>query len=360
MKSQKELEILFNPVRQPVIVVCDKAVIFSNPSAKAVFGNDLDLKKPEDIFPSELLNTAEEGCVAAGDVLGMYSSISAARLENLKIFFLCPISMDADALRLTRHMVSSMRSSAMGLKMAADRFLGESDAEQVSDERFVAAFYHYYYNLSRTLSQIDSADLIKRTELPFSPAPTDLVQLCRDLADTVSLLCSDRGIDISFATLETDLMIMADAEKLETLILNLFSNSLHHTQSGSSITLGLSRSGDSIIISMDDNGEGMSEETLQKLFILPDNDFCMSDSNTGIGLGIYISLGIAKLHGGTLIVESRQGEGTHFRVTLPYAGIPEGRLGVPRSAYHTSGMSPVLTELADVLSSKCFGPKYQD
>lgn len=110
----------------------------------------------------------------------------------------------------------------------------------------------------------------------------------------------------------------ADAKAIRTLLVNLTENSLdacrldqrkdkHH------ISLSLKGDIDHVRFEIEDNGIGMDQETREKAFSL----FFSSKGTEGTGLGLFISNKIAQAHGGSIRLESEEGKGTRFIVSLP-------------------------------------------
>jgi signal transduction histidine kinase len=81
------------------------------------------------------------------------------------------------------------------------------------------------------------------------------------------------------------------------------------------VTVSVSVEGDQLIISLADNGEGMTEEVKQRLF---ENFFTTKPIGQGTGLGMAITRDIVEnKHGGKLSFESTEGQGTTFTLTIP-------------------------------------------
>ena len=76
----------------------------------------------------------------------------------------------------------------------------------------------------------------------------------------------------------------------------------------------------------------------------------------GMGLGLHIAQGIARAHGGSLILRSEEGQGTHIRLMLP----AKDRLVLRDSAADDRGSMQLLTELAPVLSHRAYRKEYRD
>jgi len=360
MHPSSEFARLFSSVHQPVIGTDGERVVFANPTAKTAAGFDPTGRNAAEIIPQEILESAADNFVCAASIFNRKASISVVRDRGVTILFLEFICVRKSSFNLTRNMIGNLRSCVMGLKMSADRCFSMLEEGKTPEEKYSSVFYHYYYSLLRSLVHIDSADLLERGEILFSPVPTDLVKLCTELTDTISLLCSKTGVGVSFVSEEKSLIAVVDPLRIEQLLLNLFSNSLQYTSAGNNIVLSLSRSGNRIILSLDDDGEGISQETLSNIFSLPDDARDQDPSRTGSGLGLYISFGIAQLHNGVLLIESRVDAGTRVRVMLPADEDPSPKFSSPETSYNSSCPQPVLTELSCVLPSSCFGPKFED
>ena len=110
--------------------------------------------------------------------------------------------------------------------------------------------------------------------------------------------------------------VSCSPSEINQVFLNLISNAAHATsEQDGMIILGTGRTGaDRVWVDVIDNGHGVPEEVLPKIF---DPFFTTKDVGKGTGLGLSISYKIVESHGGTLEVESVEGTGTRFRVTLP-------------------------------------------
>lgn len=105
-------------------------------------------------------------------------------------------------------------------------------------------------------------------------------------------------------------------DQIHQVMTNLLSNAIQAVPVGGRIGLSSAVDGDRVEIIIRDNGQGMSKETLERLF----QPFFSTKGDLGNGLGLYISNEIVKRHGGTLLVKSQPGQGTEVRVRLPWPG----------------------------------------
>jgi two-component system NtrC family sensor kinase len=111
------------------------------------------------------------------------------------------------------------------------------------------------------------------------------------------------------------IMVNADPEQIERVFINLFTNAVEAMSRKGDLIVSLSSSGDSVIISISDTGEGMTPQEMEKVF---EPFFTTKDKGTGLGLAIAFN--IIKKHGGKIDVDSEKDRGTTFNITLPKGG----------------------------------------
>ncbi|WP_146158455.1 ATP-binding protein [Enhygromyxa salina] len=118
--------------------------------------------------------------------------------------------------------------------------------------------------------------------------------------------------------LPAPLLVMADSDQLEQVLLNLLSNAVDAMPRGGTvrICLGEEPSGE-VSFAVSDEGQGIPEEIRDSIF---DPFFSTKEIGKGTGLGLSISYGIVRDHGGDILLESQPGRGTTFRVILPRDG----------------------------------------
>jgi len=105
-----------------------------------------------------------------------------------------------------------------------------------------------------------------------------------------------------------------NAVEIEQVIVNLVRNACDAAGDGVRIRLGSARQGNQAIITISDNGPGISAENLKRIF---DPFFSTKEVGKGTGLGLSTVYGIVKQTGGFVYVDSVPGEGTSFRIFLP-------------------------------------------
>jgi two-component system NtrC family sensor kinase len=120
--------------------------------------------------------------------------------------------------------------------------------------------------------------------------------------------------------------IPASETEMQQVFLNLVNNALDAMEkTGGIITLGAKRAGNDIIVTVSDNGMGIAEANLARVF---DPFYTTKPVGKGTGLGLSICYGIIKKIGGDINVRSTKGEGTAFEIRFPVAPAPSALLEI--------------------------------
>ena len=144
--------------------------------------------------------------------------------------------------------------------------------------------------------------------VPVSTLTAETIDLYEDTAE-------DRGIHLISAVTE-DLVIRADRQRVRQVLANLVDNALKYTPAGGRVTIGASRVGTDVQLTVEDTGSGIAPSDLPRIW----DRLYRADSSRGepgLGLGLSLVKAIVTAHGGHVDVSSRVGEGSMFRVTLP-------------------------------------------
>jgi len=115
-----------------------------------------------------------------------------------------------------------------------------------------------------------------------------------------------------------ELAVFADEDMVNSILLNLITNAIKFTQRGDEMIISTSQQNGFAQISVKDNGVGMDEKTLKKIFKLDRKKSTLGTENeTGTGLGLLIVKEFVEKHGGSIKVTSQPSKGTNFSFTLP-------------------------------------------
>jgi two-component system, NtrC family, sensor kinase len=149
------------------------------------------------------------------------------------------------------------------------------------------------------------------------PVPSDLVALVTDIVETVQQRADEIGATLEWAP-PTDMpQLLFDPEALSRAILNVVTNALDAVEDRSGATVSILVTCDTdderVRITVSDNGEGMTPDTIAEIF----NLFVSTKGARGTGLGLTVSRKILREHGGDIHVSSQPGEGSTFVLEFP-------------------------------------------
>ncbi|NMZ39459.1 ATP-binding protein [Pseudomonas proteolytica] len=148
------------------------------------------------------------------------------------------------------------------------------------------------------------------------PVPLDVSQIFEEAYSLLAPLALEKGVDLSFNA-EPGLQINADPERLFQVLSNLIGNAIKFTPRQGIIGISAMSNDEEIVFSVRDSGEGIAPDQLPHVF---DRYWTLTENNpTGSGLGLYITQGIVKAHGGRIEAQSELGRGSEFRFTVPKA-----------------------------------------
>lgn len=160
------------------------------------------------------------------------------------------------------------------------------------------------------LSKLDSG------KMKLSLAEGNLIQFLRSIVFSFESLAERKHIHFQTTFPAGPASAWFDQDKLEKILVNLLSNAFKFTPEHGSIRVQVEDQGGSIRLQVSDSGPGMPAEEADKVF---DRFYQVEGTETqGTGIGLALVKELVDLHGGQISVESVAGEGTTFRVTLPY------------------------------------------
>ncbi|QJB30378.1 PAS domain S-box protein [Chitinophaga oryzae] len=191
-------------------------------------------------------------------------------------------------------------------------------------------------NTRRLLKLVNSLldfSSIEAGRMQASYAPVDIAALTRDLVSNFEPAIKKAGVTLVADYEHLSQPVYVDRDMWEKIVLNLVSNAFKYTLEGR-ITISLREYAENVELTVEDTGVGIPEAELPQMFQRfhrVQNKNGRSQEGTGIGLSLVNEL--VKLHGGTIQVNSREGEGTVFTVSLPL-----GHVHLPADkVIHTAG-----------------------
>ena len=114
-----------------------------------------------------------------------------------------------------------------------------------------------------------------------------------------------------------NIMVHADDQRIEQVLLNLLSNAIKFTPEGGAINVRACQDGERLVVNVQDSGPGIPNEEKRKLFVPYYQPSTDRSGLPGLGLGLVICKQIVELHGGSIWVQSEVGSGSTFSFSLP-------------------------------------------
>jgi PAS domain S-box-containing protein len=165
--------------------------------------------------------------------------------------------------------------------------------------------------LELLLSDLLDLDRLARGIVEPRLRPTELSAVLRRLAGdwTAAEHPIEVDADPAFA--------MVEAAKVELIVENLLANAVKHTPAGTTIWVRLIPVDDAVVIAVDDDGPGIPESLRGTIFEPFQQGPDTPQYSPGVGIGLSLVAGFARMHGGRAWVEDRPGGGSSFRVLIP-------------------------------------------
>lgn len=169
---------------------------------------------------------------------------------------------------------------------------------------------------------------LENGSMPYRPKALQLDQLIEDTVYSLQFMAAQKNISLT-TRLQSDIWIEADMHMLQSLVHNLVANALKFTPNGGTIQIFDEVKDDHITISVQDNGTGMNDAQLQKLFnVAYSQSTNGTNGETGTGLGLLLCQQFVQQHKGALNVSSQLGQGSTFSFNFP---LDRARHSAPQS-----------------------------
>jgi signal transduction histidine kinase/ActR/RegA family two-component response regulator len=186
--------------------------------------------------------------------------------------------------------------------------------------------------MSRLVDDLLDLSRITRGQIVLQRGQVDLATVLRAALETSEPVIERGRHSLSMTLPETPVMLHADVTRLGQVFSNLLNNAAKYTNPGGHIEIAAAQHGDTVEVSVRDDGIGIAPELLPRVFEMFTQLGPSSDrSRTGLGIGLALVKRLLDLHGGSIVAESAGvGRGSEFRVTLPVFRNVTPRAHVPR------------------------------
>jgi PAS domain S-box-containing protein len=220
--------------------------------------------------------------------------------------------------------------------VAMARKEGRDEAERLQAQAIIE---RQVKHMSRLLDDLLDVSRITRGKLVLRRSAVDLASVVAAAQEPARPLMEERRHTLVVKLPQEPVRLVSDPVRLAQVLANLLINAAKYTDSGGRIELEASRAGGALVVAVRDNGIGISEEMMPRVFTLfAQASPALERSEGGLGIGLALVRGLVELHGGTVSAHSAGiGKGSEFVVRLPIgASESEGSPGDVADAAHAA------------------------
>jgi signal transduction histidine kinase/ligand-binding sensor domain-containing protein/DNA-binding response OmpR family regulator len=194
-------------------------------------------------------------------------------------------------------------------------------SEIVEDDKIRSDLQIVHKNANRLLGLVNQLLDISKLESGTMKLQTiyqNIVPLLKALALSFTSYAERKRIALRFNSTEDEILVYLDEEKIEKIVTNVLSNAFKFTPEGGSIEVAVTKDDENVNVRISDTGIGIPNDKIPKIF---DRFYQVDGSHTreqeGTGIGLSLTKELVELHKGTIKIESEEGKGSTFIVSIP-------------------------------------------
>ncbi len=214
-----------------------------------------------------------------------------------------------------------LKTPLTSIRMFAEMLKERRQPDEEKKKKYLDLMVSETGRLTRIINNVLDFSRMEQGQKQYSFEQINIVALCRELVDNQRLDLENKGFVLNFSSSANQIPVKADSEAIKQALLNLFSNAEKYSVDLKRIDLIIDRNDTDVFVSLKDRGKGISGSESKNIF---KEFYRVDDSLTsrakGTGLGLTIAKRIAKDHGGDIVYEPRQGQGSIFKIKLPLLG----------------------------------------
>lgn len=281
---------------------------------------------------------------------------SVTRMDDFDVFLL-EEEADQAELQAMALAATELRAPLTSVMTTADRlFPVAAQGDDPGVQETVAQLNRGLFQMLRIISNMSDAN-----HYSTCPAPTETLNI-RAVLDEIftgaAQLVSHAGLTLEFTNLPQNLFCLADKEKLERAVFNILSNAIKFTPEGGAIHARLTKKGNLLCLTVQDNGEGLADGLKSNVYHRFRRQPAIEDGRYGIGLGMVLIRSVAAQHGGTVLIDHPEESGTRITMTIAIRQNPGTAVRSPAFQIdYAGGRDHGLIELADCLPHSLYDMK---
>lgn len=294
------------------------------------------------------------GCLYLPLEIGGHScGVTVSRVDGQDLFVL-EQEADQAELRTMALAARELRSPLSSVMTLVDQLFPVVSAENDPEiQQQMAKINRGLFQMLRVIGNMSDAARYTGS-VTVQQETMDICALLDEIFSHARELVGHGGIELRYTGLQGSIYCSVDAEKLERAVLNIISNAVKFTPAGGYVDARLTRRGKKLYLQIQDSGSGIASSLLSSLFARYRREPGLEDSRYGIGLGMVLIRSAATAHGGTVLVDQPEGQGTRITMTMEIRQ-NGGRLSCPILRVDYAGeRDHSLIELSDVLPASVY------
>lgn len=220
------------------------------------------------------------------------------------------------------HDLKNPFSTVLGLSELLAKEFENFDSDSLRN--FITQIYKYSNNTFNLLENLLQWSMVQTGRMPLRPKMVNLKSIIEENVELLSGNAKNKNIDIQVVS-SNDCTAYVDINQITTVVRNLLSNAIKFTPTDGNIEVIVESKGDYWEIAVKDNGIGVSEDDIKKLFLIDSNPTTIGTSKEeGTGLGLILCKEFIERNGGEIWVESKVEQGSTFYFTVPKTETSKG------------------------------------
>lgn len=273
-------------------------------------------------------------------LIGLFSDnvnhFSESQAQTLSVIGMCMANIDSESTAASQVMERKsqqeeilqsqqfLSSLSHELKTPLTAIVASTDLlieelEKKNDEmllRLAKNIAHSASSLSNRLKELIGISFNQISAFGIEKKRMDFTYFVNDIIEQIMPLAREKKQSL-MVEVEPSIIVYADAQRLEQILLNLISNAIKFTPEGGRIYFRAKTKGDELIAEVQDTGKGIANSEKPKLFHPYYRLQADRQNIPGLALGLSITKSLVELHNGKIWVESQEGKGSTFSFSIP-------------------------------------------
>lgn len=256
-------------------------------------------------FDAHISPYYKDGWQQRGVIIVLHDITEIRHLEQIRSDFVANVSHE-------------LKTPVTSVKGFAETLLSDDVTDKDTEQQFLQIILDESKRLDRLIRDLLHLSKIEKNTLPLNIEQIEIRQFIKEIVQTMSTSVKKKNIQLTLPSTEKETFLEGDKDRLNQIIINLVSNAVNYSSDYGSVEIGVKEKNNAVYISVSDNGAGIPEESLSRIFErFYRVDKARSRHSGGTGLGLAIVKHLVESHHGRIKVDSVEGKGTTMTVIIP-------------------------------------------